>query len=95
MWANVFRYNEGIETHGIALRIEFLEIYISWTRKQYNLLFRYRTCTNKTKCLTYFPSNLVHWVVPNLSDIERVRMAFDTIDFQRTHVHLQLKTQDD
>lgn len=96
MWANVFRYNEGIEPHWHSLEDRVSgNLYIAGPENSTTCYLGIGHVPNKTGCLTYFPSNLVHWVVPNLSDIPRVSMAFDTIDFQKTHVHLQLKTQDD
>ena len=49
MWANVFRYNEGIEPHWHSLEDRVSGNLYSWTRKQYNLLFRYRTCTKQNR----------------------------------------------
>ena len=96
MWANVFRYNEGIKAHWHDLEERVSgNLYIAGPEKSTTCYMGIGHVPNKAGCLTYFPSNLVHWVVPNLTDTPRVSMAFDTIEYQQSNVHLQLKTQDD
>ena len=96
MWSNVFRRDEGIKAHWHDLQDRTSgNLYIAGPEKSTTCYYGIGHVPNKVGCLTYFPSNVVHWVIPSQSDIPRVSMAFDTIEFKQSHVHLLLKTQDD
>lgn len=80
MWANIFRRGEYIQPHDHGPCTVSGNLYLGGPEGSETCYLK-GPITNTVGTLVYFDPRTKHWVNPNKTDIPRVSMAFDAVDF--------------
>ena len=75
-WANIFRINEGIDSHYHGRGFVSANIFLSGD-PNIGTYYNNQKFVNKPGSLVIFPSEIVHYVPPNTSSTERISLALD------------------
>ena len=80
MWANIFRKAEYINPHTHGNATVSGNLYLDGPENS-KPVYEGKDLPNEIGTLVYFPSTIVHWVDPNKSEIPRISMAFDCLNW--------------